>query len=74
LVFLPFYGFNLGKTGLAFLACFIGVSIALAAYFAYLQWYMIPDNIRNGLCEQEHRLVPAIFGSFLLPVGLFVFT
>jgi DHA1 family multidrug resistance protein-like MFS transporter len=73
LVFPPFYGFNLGQTGLAFLACFIGVSIALLAYFAYLHWYMIPDNIRNGLREQEHRLVPAIFGSFLLPVGLFIF-
>jgi DHA1 family multidrug resistance protein-like MFS transporter len=73
LVFPPFYGFNLRQTGLAFLACVIDVSIALLAYFAYLHWYMIPDNIRNGLREQEHRLVPAIFGSFLLPVGLFVF-
>jgi DHA1 family multidrug resistance protein-like MFS transporter len=34
---------------------------------------MIPDNMRNGLRQQEHRLVPAIFGSFLIPVGLFIF-
>ncbi|KAE9377604.1 MFS general substrate transporter [Stipitochalara longipes BDJ] len=73
LVFPPFYGFNLGQTGLAFLTCFIGVIVALLAYFAYLRWYMVPDNIRNGLREQEHRLVPAIIGSFLLPVGLFIF-
>jgi hypothetical protein len=62
LVFPPFYGFNLGQTGLAFLSCFIGVSGAISAYFAYLRWYMVPDNLKNGLREQEHRLVPAIFG------------
>lgn len=73
LVFPPFYGFNLGQTGLAFLACFIGVVVAVLGYFAYVHWYMIPDNIRNGFREQEHRLVPAIVGSFLLPVGLFIF-
>lgn len=73
LVFPPFYGFSLGETGLAFLACFIGVTIGLIAYFAYLTFYMVPDNKRNGLREQEHRLVPAIIGSFLLPIGLFVF-
>ncbi|KAJ2983156.1 hypothetical protein NQ176_g896 [Zarea fungicola] len=73
LVFPVFYGFNLGQTGLTFLACFVGVVIGLGAYFAYLHFYMVPDNIKNGLREQEHRLVPAIIGSVLLPVGLFIF-
>jgi DHA1 family multidrug resistance protein-like MFS transporter len=73
LVFPPFYGFNQGQTGLTFLACLVGVSIAITSYFMYLRFYMIPDNIKNGLREQEHRLVPAIFGSFLLPIGLFIF-
>jgi MFS transporter, DHA1 family, multidrug resistance protein len=73
LVFPPFYNFNLGETGLAFLSCQIGAIFGIVAYFAYLHFYMIPDNIKNGLREQEHRLVPAIVGSFFLPVGLFVF-
>ena len=73
LVFPPFYGFDLGETGLAFISCLIGVLIALAAYFAYLYFYMVPDNLKNGFREQEHRLVPAIVGSFALPVGLFLF-
>lgn len=73
LVFPPFYNFNLGQTGLAFLSCFIGVIIALLGYFAYLYFYMVPDNLKNGFREQEHRLVPAIIGSCLLPVGLFMF-
>ncbi|EKG12678.1 Major facilitator superfamily domain general substrate transporter [Macrophomina phaseolina MS6] len=72
-VFPPFYGFSLGQTGLTFLAWLIGVTIAAAAYLAYLYWYMVPDNLRNGFREQEHRLIPAIIGSFLLPIGLFVF-
>jgi DHA1 family multidrug resistance protein-like MFS transporter len=73
LVFPPMYGFNLGEIGLAFLACQVGATLAVIIYFSYLHWYMIPDNIKNGLRQQEHRLVPAIVGSFLLPTGLFIF-
>jgi DHA1 family multidrug resistance protein-like MFS transporter len=73
LVFPPMYGFNLGETGLTFLSCQFGAGLALMIYFAYLYLYMIPDNLKNGLRAQEHRLVPAIVGSFLLPTGLFIF-
>jgi MFS transporter, DHA1 family, multidrug resistance protein len=73
LVFPPMYGFNLGEIGLAFLSCQVGATIGLVIYFSYLRWYMIPDNLKHGLREQEHRLVPAIFGSFLIPIGLFIF-
>lgn len=73
LVFPVIYGFNEGETGLAFVSCLIGSTTALFSYFAYLHFYMIPDNIKNGLRAQEHRLVPAIFGSILLPVGMFIF-
>ncbi|KAF7555348.1 hypothetical protein G7Z17_g2207 [Cylindrodendrum hubeiense] len=60
IVFPGFYGFDLAQTGLTFLSCLIGVIIALGCYFAYLYFYMVPDNIKNGFREQEHRLVPAI--------------
>ncbi|GAD96304.1 predicted protein [Paecilomyces variotii No. 5] len=73
LVFPRFYGFNFGETGLAVLACCVGGLIGLISYFAYLYWYMVPDNLKNGFREQEHRLVPAIVGSFFLPIGLFIF-
>jgi MFS transporter, DHA1 family, multidrug resistance protein len=33
---------------------------------------MVPDNLKYGFREQEHRLVPSILGSFLLPIGLFI--
>jgi DHA1 family multidrug resistance protein-like MFS transporter len=73
LVFPVMYGFNLGEIGLAFTSCLVGAAIGVMLYFCYLHYYMIPDNIANGLREQEHRLVPAIIGSFLLPSGLFIF-
>jgi DHA1 family multidrug resistance protein-like MFS transporter len=73
LIFPSSYGFNLGEIGLAFLSCQVGAGLGLLLYFAYLHWYMIPDNLKNGLRQQEHRLVPAILGSSLIPVGLFIF-
>jgi MFS transporter, DHA1 family, multidrug resistance protein len=73
LVFPVMYGFSLSQTGLTFLSCLVGVGVALALYFAYLYFYMIPDNRKNGLREQEHRLVPAILGSFFITAGLFIF-
>lgn len=73
LVFPPIYEFNLGETGLAFLSCQVGATLGIIIYFSYLYWYMIPDNLKNGLRQQEHRLVPAVFGSFFLPTGLFIF-
>lgn len=73
LIFPSSYGFNLGEVGLAFLSCQVGAGLGLIIYFAYLHWYMIPDNLQNGLRQQEHRLVPAIAGSFLIPIGLFIF-
>ncbi|KAK5685758.1 hypothetical protein LTR17_026957 [Elasticomyces elasticus] len=73
LIFPSQYGFNLGETGLAFLSCQVGAGLGLAVYFAYLHWYIIPDNLKNGLRQQEHRLVPAILGSFFISSGLFIF-
>lgn len=73
LVFPVYYHFNLGETGLTFLACQVGATIGIAIYFSYLHWYMIPDDLAHGLRNQEHRLIPAIVGSFLIPTGLFIF-
>ncbi|PTB63237.1 hypothetical protein BBK36DRAFT_1172035 [Trichoderma citrinoviride] len=68
----PMYGINFGETGLTFLSCLVGVIDSLAAYFAYIQFYIIPDNINRGLREQEYGLVSAIIGSFLWPISMAV--
>jgi MFS transporter, DHA1 family, multidrug resistance protein len=72
-VFPEFYGFNLGETGNAFLACEIGSVLGHVMYFSYLYFYMVPDNKKNGFRAQEHRLHPAVFGSLGLPIGLYIF-
>jgi DHA1 family multidrug resistance protein-like MFS transporter len=73
LVFPPMYGFTLSQTGLTFLSCLVGVSIATSLYFAYQYFYMVPDNKKHGLREQEHHLIPAIVGSVFIAIGLFIF-
>lgn len=73
LVYPVMYEFSLSQTGLAFLTCLVGVGIAIILYFVYLYFYMVPDNKKNGLREQEHRLVPAIVGAIFITTGLFIF-
>ncbi|KAI9828260.1 MAG: hypothetical protein M1826_006086 [Phylliscum demangeonii] len=67
------YGFNVGETGLAFLSVTAGVVTSLSIYIAYL-WFVVEPGIRrHGLRAPESRLIPALFASVLLPVGLFLF-
>lgn len=73
LVYPPIYGFNVGETSIVFVCIIVGCFIAVAIHFSYLHWYLIPDILKNGLRQQEHRLVPAIFASFGPVVGLFIF-
>lgn len=73
MVYIALYGFNLGEMGLTFLSITVGVVISIVAYYAYI-WYVVEPDIRaNGLGAPEKRLVPAIYASFLLPIGLFLF-
>ena len=73
LVFVDMHGFNLGQLGLTFLSITAGVSVSIAAYFAYLHWYVNPRIVARGLGQPEMRLVPALLTSFFVPVGLFIF-
>jgi DHA1 family multidrug resistance protein-like MFS transporter len=73
LVYIEMYHFNLGQMGLTFLSITVGVIIAMIMYWSYIYWVVEPDLIKNGLGAPEKRLVPALFASFLLPIGLFIF-
>ncbi|KAI9837885.1 MAG: hypothetical protein M1838_004721 [Thelocarpon superellum] len=73
LVYPVMYDFNVGETGLAFLAIPVASISSVGIYWAYL-WYIVePDLLKNGLGDQERRLIPALFSSFLVPIGLFMF-
>lgn len=67
------YGFNLGEMGLIFLTIIVGVIISIAAYYAYLYYIVEPEIRAHGLGAPERRLIPALFSSFLVPIGLFIF-
>lgn len=73
LVYPPMYGFSLGIIGVVFTCILVSCVIGIAAYTAYLRWYLIPDILKNGFRAPESRLVPALFGCFGPPIGLFLF-
>ena len=62
-------GLILGSWGIVFTCIIVGAVIGIAIYCSYVWWYLEPDIKKNGLRAQEHRLVPALFASMLLPVS-----
>ena len=79
LVFKETHGFNLWQIGLTFGGLGAGM---LAGIATDPLWHRIRGNLVKkleeetgvkGASEPEFRLVPAIFGAFLCPAGLFVF-
>jgi MFS transporter, DHA1 family, multidrug resistance protein len=73
LVYGPMYGFNLGETSIVFVCIVVACVIGIVIYCSYVHWYLEPDIIKNGLRAQEHRLVPAVFASVGIPIGLYIF-
>lgn len=75
LVYSDMYGFNLGQTGLAFLANLVGLIISVTLYCAY--FYFIGNPKMAGEKAEsfppEARLWPGLYASFFLPIGLFIF-
>ncbi|KAL6706700.1 hypothetical protein ACN47E_005242 [Coniothyrium glycines] len=73
LVYNEMYGFNLGELGLTFLSVTVGVAISIAWYWWYIYYRVEPYIRANGLGAPERRLVPALYVTFFVPVGLFIF-
>lgn len=73
LVYIDIYGMNLGEMGLAFLTVPIGVALAMSLYYCFLFWVINPRIRIEGLAGPEQRLIPAIFASVVIPIGLFIF-
>lgn len=73
IVYPGYYHFSLGMVGVVFTCILIACLVGVGVYCAYLYFYLVPDIMKNGLRAQEHRLVPALFGAFGPPIGLFLF-
>ena len=78
-VFESVYHFDVGETGLTFLALGIGCVLAVATiviidrHFYREKMRISFQEGRGGVVAPEHRLYPAMLGSITLPVGLFWF-
>ncbi|KAL0635824.1 Polyamine transporter 4 [Maublancomyces gigas] len=68
------YGFALGQTGLCFLGIAGGLIIGCIIYLVQDKLVYAPAlKKHNGNPPPEIRLVPAMIGSVLMPIGLFWF-
>ena len=84
LVFSTNHGFELWQTGLTFLGLMVGILLAAATNPFWFKNYLrlvAKANVANPQAadekprkpDPEFRLLPTIFGSILVPVGLFWF-
>jgi len=73
LVYNTMYHFNLGELGLTFLSVSVGVVLALTWYWWYIYYRVEPSIRANGLGAPERRLIPALFVTWFVPAGLFIF-
>ncbi|KAK5707800.1 hypothetical protein LTR97_000338 [Elasticomyces elasticus] len=73
LVYPVIYGFNLGESNSIFLSVLVALGIAMPAYCFYYYHWVEPKVAKHGFGPPEERLIPALFASFLVPIGLFIF-
>ena len=73
LSYMGVYGFTIGETSLTYVSVVVGCIIGMIIYASYLHWYFNPAVARHGFPIQEARLVPALFATWFLPIGLFWF-
>ncbi|KAL6890878.1 major facilitator superfamily domain-containing protein [Trichoderma evansii] len=72
LVYGNIYGMNEGQIDLVPLCMVIAVTVS-APYFAYIHFVVNASARRGSPRTPEQRLVPAIVGSVLVPIGIFLF-
>ena len=78
-VFESVYGFDIEQSGLVFLAIGVGCGLAVPTVLICDRLLYRPQvrashaDGRNVVVPPEHRLFPAMLGSFGLPIGLFWF-
>jgi DHA1 family multidrug resistance protein-like MFS transporter len=51
----------------------VGVIIAITWYWWYIYFRVEPSIRENGLGSPERRLIPALFVTWFVPAGLFIF-
>ena len=77
-VYPPLYGFDLGQLGLLFICIIVSCVIGATVYASYIYLKVNPvlrlgEHSGREPPPQEFRLKLALFASFGLPIGLFIF-
>jgi DHA1 family multidrug resistance protein-like MFS transporter len=67
------YGFSLSQQGLVYMSIGVGVLIGMVSYQTFIRLTFESALRAGNIGPPEDRLVPALFASFLLPIGLFMF-
>ncbi|OJJ94955.1 hypothetical protein ASPACDRAFT_64875 [Aspergillus aculeatus ATCC 16872] len=68
------YAMSVSQMGLVYLCVPVGTFLAAIPYFAFIHWEVHAPMRRDETNpEPEHRLVPALGASIIIPAGLFLF-
>ncbi|KAJ5930909.1 MFS general substrate transporter [Penicillium verhagenii] len=73
IVYIEVYKMNLGELGLIFLASVVATALVLPCYYLFIHYCLNADFRRGIFPRPEKRLIPALFGSLIVPAGLFMF-
>ncbi|KAH8594646.1 major facilitator superfamily domain-containing protein [Bisporella sp. PMI_857] len=73
LVYVQMYNFNLGQSTLPFLSIAVSLAICLPLYNLYFYLFVERPFPVKGFGAPEQRLIPGLYGSYFIPIGLFIF-
>lgn len=73
IVFYEVKGFTLIEMGVSYMCILVGVLIAAAIYVPLIYRQFTKRKLRNEEVHPEVFIPIAIFGSFLMPIGIFIF-
>jgi len=73
LIYPPMYNFTPSQSSLPFLSILVSLAIFLPLYNFYFYYFVEVPFPTNGFGAPERRLIPGLYGTFLVPIGLFIF-
>lgn len=71
--FLATYHFTLSGLSLSALSIAVGAALGTALYFPWTLWWARNFDSMRTYRKAEQSLLPAVYSSVLIPVGLFIF-
>ncbi|KAJ4200835.1 hypothetical protein NW759_015750 [Fusarium solani] len=73
MVYGDIYGMTPGEIGLVLICNIVATIVAGVPYLAFV-YYKVNPSVKQGRpMSPEHRLLPAVIGSLLVPAGIFMF-